>query len=135
MTLSCPSGCPLPPLSSNTTTTRTVEKPLRDAGLFVIRHATASAISCHEFRAEDYPSRPGVGAVPFHVEYRVYAAGFEPSLDELEGLDEITSIPRSMGLGVPLLALLIGVWPYWSSHGPGEWVYSVRRRGAFHEAT
>lgn len=107
MTAPPPNGRHSPP-----PTTKTVDQPLRDVGLYVIRHAAHGSDL-----VQGDASRVGGTVVPdpFHVEYRVYASAFEPSLAELQVQRQTTS-PRSMGFVTPILVLLAGLWVYWSAH-------------------
>ncbi|KAJ9117268.1 hypothetical protein QFC20_000414 [Naganishia adeliensis] len=103
------------------TTTKTVEQPLQDVGLYVIRHSARASNLLHD---EASLLMEAVTLDPFHVEYRVYASGYQPSLAELQVPRQTTS-PLSLGFVAPILVLLARLWIYWSAHGIAGWVNSI----------
>jgi hypothetical protein len=114
--------------ASAVTAAKTVERPLKDIGLFVIRHSTTPTIPADgsgDAAARVSSLRQGLEGFAFHVEYRVYASGFQPSRNELEGSDDTTPRGRPMGFVVPFLILSVAAWVYSSIHGHGEWIRSV----------
>lgn len=115
MLVSPPNGRHSPP-----TKTKTVEQPLQDVGLYVIRHSAPFS----NRRDEASLLMEAVTLDPFHVEYRVYASGYQPSLAELQ-VPRRTTSPPSLGFVAPILVLLAGLWIYWSAHGLAGWVNSV----------
>lgn len=102
----------------------TIDRPLGDTdtgcgALYLIRHSAPNH-HAHERR------RAAAGDEDaFHVEYRVYAPGIYPSFDDVKAALHAEPLPRSSGLVIPVLVLLVAVGLYWRTHDAGGWTDAV----------